>query len=84
MKYKVGDVLLVKQREYKPHPHLRPHLDPHRLPLNTLGIITKVNKHSDVCESGSTEDDNGYVWLSQVDGREYHFFENEVECEVIK
>ena len=92
MKYKVGDLIIVKKCEYKPHlrPRLRPRPRPHLhlLPrlhlrlLNTLGIITEVEKHSDIFEKDSTENDNGYIWYSQIDGREYYFFENEVECEV--
>ena len=94
MKYKVGDILFVKKCKYKSrlHPHLflrshlrpRPHLHfrPHL--HNTVGIITEVHKHSDIFLRGSTENDNGYIWLSQVDAREYWFFENEIECEVLK
>ena len=88
MKYQVGDILFIKKCECKPRPrphlrallHLRPLLHLH----NTVGIITEVHKHSDVFRSGSTEDDNGYIWLSQVDAREYFFYENEMECEVLK
>jgi len=92
MKYQVGDLVLIKHCEYKPRLRLRLRLHP-RLPLrprphlrlhNTIGIITEVEKHSDIFEKDSTENDNGYIWYSQVDGREYRFFENEVECEVIK
>jgi len=92
MKYRVGDVLFMKKCEYKGRLHLLP------LPLslprfrplsllrlqNTFGIITEVEKHTDIFEKGSTENDNGYIWYSQVDGKEYHFYENEVEGEVIK
>jgi hypothetical protein len=96
MKYKVGDLILVKDirpllrlplRLRPPlHPHLRPRLRPRLHPrlLNTLGIITEVHKHSDFFRSGSTEDDNGCIWYSQVNGREYYFYQDEVECEVIK
>jgi hypothetical protein len=74
MKYKVGDVLLIKD------------IRPHHLPRlhNTIGIITEVEKHTDLFEKDSTENDNRYIWYSQVDGREYRFFEDEAECEVIK
>ena len=94
MKYQVGDILLVKNCEYKSrfqlrpplHPRLHPHLHntvgPHL--HNTVGIITEVHKHSDVFRSASTENENGYIWLSQVDRKEYYFFEDEVECEVLK
>ena len=94
MKYKVGDLVLIKDIRLPPPlpPRLRPHLRPHlhlrprprpRL-LNTLGIITEVEKHSDIFEKDSTPDDNGYIWYSQVDGREYYFYEDEAECEVLK
>jgi hypothetical protein len=87
MKYKVGDLLLIKdiRPRLRPHPRLRrlrprplrPHLH------NTIGIITEVEKHSDIFEKDSTPVDNGYIWYSQVDGREYYFYQDEVECEVI-
>jgi hypothetical protein len=97
MKYKVGDVVLLK--DIHPPLHLRLHLRPRplprlrlrpRLPLrlrlnNTFGIITTVEKHTDIFEkNSSTENDNGYVWYSQVDNKEYYFYEDEVEGEVIK
>jgi hypothetical protein len=84
MKYKVGDLILVKKCDYEPRPRLllRPRLHLHL--HNTLGIITEVEKHSDIFEKDSTPDDNGYIWYSQVDGREYYFYQDEVECEVIK
>ena len=86
MKYKVGDLILVKKCDYEPrillHSHPRPRLRP-RL-HNTIGIITEVEKHSDIFEKDSTENDNGYVWYSQVDGREYYFYEDEAECKVLK
>jgi hypothetical protein len=87
MKYKVGDLLFVKKCDYeprhrpRPHPHLRPRPLPHL--HNTIGIITEVEKHSDIFEKDSTENDNGYIWYSQVDGRKYYFYEDEAECEVI-
>ena len=92
MKYKVGDLILVKKCEWKSHRHkarhrlLRP---PLRLysPLhlhNTLGIITEVEKHSDIFESGSTESDNLFIWLSQNDGREYYFYQDEIDGEVVR
>jgi len=92
MKYQVGDILFVKKCEWKPririhlrsHPHLHRRLH-RRLHLhNTVGIITEVHKHSDIFESGSTENDNLYIWLSQVDREQYYFYENEVIGEVIK
>jgi hypothetical protein len=88
MKYKVGDLILVKKCDYEPRPRLRPHphLRPPPLPHlhNTIGIITEVEKHSDIFEKDSTPDDNGYIWYSQVDGRKYYFYEDEVECEVLE
>jgi hypothetical protein len=94
VKYKVGDLLLIKdiRPPVRPRPrlHHRPRLHPRlRLLLhlhlhNTIGIITEIEKHTDIFESGSTEDDNGYVWYSQVDGREYYFYQDEVECGVLE
>ncbi|NDC31232.1 MAG: hypothetical protein EBZ58_09915 [Bacteroidetes bacterium] len=97
MKYKVGDLVLVKDiRFLRLHPNLPPHMSqriarircrptllPHPRFYNTLGIITKVEKHSDIFEKDSIENDNGYIWYSQVDGKEYYFYEDEVDCEVI-
>jgi hypothetical protein len=98
MKYNVGDLLLIKDCEYKSRLHLR--LDPpfrHRLRLhprprllprpelfNSFGIITKAIKHSDAWEGDSTIDDNVYVWFSQVDCKEYFFFQDEVTGEVVE
>ena len=84
MKYNVGDILFVKKCEYKSRSRCRRRLDIYPHLHNTVGIITQVHKHSDIFESGSTDYDNGYIWLSQVDGKEYHFYENEIECEVLK
>jgi hypothetical protein len=94
MKYQVGDLLFIKKYEYKIrpppplrlrprhrlrlHPRLRPHIQ------NTFGIITEVEKHTDLFEKSSTENDNGYIWYSQVDGKEYYFYQDEVDGEVIK
>jgi hypothetical protein len=88
MKYKVGDVLLIKDIHLHLHPlprlHLRPRPRPRPRLYNTIGIITEVEKHSDIFEKHSTENDNGYIWYSQVDGREYYFYQDEAECEVFK
>jgi hypothetical protein len=86
MKYSVGDLLLIKDCEYKSRLLLRPHLRPHLRPelFNSYGIITKAIKHSDAWEGESTNSDNVYVWFSQIDGREYTFCENEVTGEVVK
>jgi hypothetical protein len=86
MKYKVGDLLFIKKVEWKPH-HVPYFPLPLRLPPhlhNTVGIITEVHKHSNICKSGSTEGDNLYICLSQVYGREYHFYQDEVDGEVFK
>jgi hypothetical protein len=91
MKYEVGDILFVKKCEYKSHPSYNPTHNylPFHLRLrprlhNTVGIITEVHKHSDIFRSGSKENDNVYIWLSQVDRKEYYFYEDEIECEVLK
>ena len=92
MKYSVGDLLLVKFCEFKPRSCLRPRLLPH-LPLpprprhklfNSYGIVTEAIKHFDAWEGESTSDDNVYVWFSQVDGKEYFFYENEITVEVVE
>jgi hypothetical protein len=88
--FQVGDLILIKNILPRPRPLPRPH--PRRCPLlhprhrlnNTHGIITAFEKHTDIFTSDSTEDDNGYIWFSQVDGKEYYFYENEVEGEVVK
>jgi hypothetical protein len=86
MKYQVGDLVLVKDIYPPLHPRLRPHPRLHLLPRlkNTFGIITKVEKHTDLYEKGSTENDNAYIWYSQADNKEYYFYEDEVDVEVIK
>ena len=91
MKYQVGDLLLIKHCEYKLRPLLRcrrlrprPSLRPSLRLMNTFGIITKVEKHSDIFEKGSTENDNCYIWYSRVEGREYNFYEDEVDGEVYR
>ena len=74
MKYKVGDIILVKdirQRlRIRPLIFIRLHLK------NTFGIITEV-------EESSTEEKNGYIWYSQVEQKQYHFYQDEVDGEVI-
>jgi hypothetical protein len=70
------------------HLHLRPRLHP-RLRLrpelfNSYGIVTEAIKHSDAWEGESTSDDNFYVWYSQIDSKEYYFFENEITVEVVE
>jgi hypothetical protein len=89
MKYKVGDLLFIKKYEYKLRLRLRlrlpprPHLRLRPLIQNTFGIITEVEKHTDLFEKDSTENNNGYIWYSQVDGKEYYFYQDEVDGEVI-
>lgn len=88
MKYQVGDLVLVKNIHPLLRPPLRPRprprLHPHLRLQDTYGIITEVEKHTEIFESDSTENDNGYIWHSQVDGKEYHFYEDEVTGEVVK
>ena len=91
MKYNVGDLLLVKICEYKNRPLLRPQLYLCQHPrlrvfpelFNSYGIVTEAIKHSDAWE-GSSEKDNSYVWYSQIDGKEYYFFEDELTGEVVE
>ena len=68
MKYQVGDLVLIKD--------MYPLLLPRPRLKNTFGIITKVEKHS-------RENINIYAWYSQVDGKEYHFYQDEFDGEVI-
>ena len=92
MKYQIGDLLLVKDirpllpPRLPPRPRLllRPHLRLHPRLNNTFGIITAVEKHGDIFQKDSTENDNGYIWYSQVDNKEYYFYEDEVIGEVVK
>ena len=92
MKYNVGDLLLVKHCEYKNRPYLRPQLYLCQHPrlrvfpelFNSCGIVTEAVKHSDAWEGEPTNGDNVYVWFSQIDGKEYCFYEDEVIAEVIK
>ena len=95
MKYSVGDLVLIKDCKYKYRSclrtrppwrrsdrrlgdYLRPEL------FNSYGIVTEAIKHSDAWEGESTNSDNTYVWFSQIDSKEYYFYEDEVTGEVIK
>ena len=71
MKFNIGD--LVKFNEFcSRRRRLLPHL------INTYGIIMCTEKHNEIFKKGSsTDDDNGYVWLSQIDQKEYYFYEDE-------
>ena len=95
MKYQIGDLLLVKHCQYKLrgrcnlHPRLYARLHP-RFPLNSrpelfnsFGIVTQTINHSDAWEGLSTSDENIYIWFSQVYGKEYYFYEDEVIGEII-
>ena len=89
MKYQVGDLVLLKKYDYKPRQQWLKRRQPQarrRLPFeleNTFGIIIKIEKHSDIFEKDSTEVDNAYMWFSQVNAKEYHFYEDEVIGEII-
>ena len=88
MKYNVGDLLLVKNCEYKPRirPRLRLRLCDyfHHELHNSYGIVTQAVKHSDAWEGQSTNGDNVYIWYSQVEQKEYYFYEDEVTGEVVE
>jgi hypothetical protein len=90
MKYKVGDVLFLKTYEYHrriPRQRRGRRLKCTSIPtLNvmcTFGIIIIAEKHSDIFNNNSTKDDNYYIWVSQFDGKQYCFHEDEVDGEVI-
>ena len=98
MKFQTGDLVLVKECKYKYRFHLRHRLplhfrlelDLHHLELyphlkNTHGVITKVINHSDAWQGKSTEDDNIYIWYSQVDAKTYWFCQSTLtQYEVVK
>ena len=78
MKFNIGD--LVRLNEFSPRPRLRLRPRP-RLPyhlISTCGIIMSTEKYNAIFEKDSTDDDNGYVWLSQIEQKEYYFYENEL------
>jgi hypothetical protein len=90
MKYQVGDLVLLKHCEFKLHhfaifsPIIR-HPRPFPELFHSYGMITWAVNHNDYWKGGeSTNDDNVYVWFSQLDAKEYSFCENEVIGEVIK
>ena len=86
MKHQIGD--LVEFKKIIPRCHLfsrnhcvdepRLRLHPSSLRLNSLGIILSCEDHKNLFESDSTEDDNGYVWFSQEESKEYFVYENEL------
>ena len=94
MKFQVGDLVLIKECEYKPRLRRHDRLDFDYYPLhtytyphlkNTYGGITETINHRDAWEGESTEDDNVYLWYSQVDAKTYYFCENELtDYEVVK
>jgi hypothetical protein len=75
MKYQVGDLVFVKDVNSEAF-HWN-HL------IHTFGIITVAEKYNDIFK-GLSEKDNSYVWYSQVDNKEYHFYEDEVTGEIVK
>lgn len=89
MKYQLGDMVLVKSCDFRPHEYSIHKIPPYkrqRPPLshhNTIGIITAVEYHLDFFKERSSDEDNCYIWYSQLDGKEYSFFENEVDGEIV-
>jgi hypothetical protein len=98
MKYQVGDLVLIKDCRYKSHSgrrakyprpkvqhlNLNPYLECHRYLFNSFGIITKAENHIDTFGKSSSEKNNGYCWFSQLDAKEYFFYEDEVTGEIVK
>jgi hypothetical protein len=84
LKYKVGDVFHLEKFEFGLRAHRPGRLRPRWRHRNTVGIITAVEKHTDIFESGSSEGDNCYIWFSQIDGKQYCFYENEVEGSILR
>lgn len=95
MKYKVGDRVFIKKIYIFPMLvfllrsifHLAPRRNrirpfPRLYVENTLGTITATEQHSNIFID-STESDNGYVWCSDLDNKEYYLYEDEFEGLVI-
>jgi hypothetical protein len=90
VKYQIGELVEFKEyipRRSPPSPRRQPlcprlHLHqrrPNGRPrLNSLGIILSCEDHKIIFESGSIEDDNGYVWFSQEESEEFFVYENEL------
>ena len=77
MKFNTGDLVRFNEFSLRLRPHLLPPLRPRPHLINTYGIIIRTEKHNEIFKKGSTDDDNGYVWLSQIDQKEYYFYEDE-------
>ena len=75
--------------KFKVHPNLQPHPRLHPYPgisvLKTVGIIIECEKHDRIFKGYTTEADNGYIWYSQLEGKEYYFYEGEIlDGEILK
>ena len=84
MKYSVGDLVLIKDDNSNSFHWNHPGqpLLVHSHLIGTFGIITVAEKYNHIFK-GPSEKDNSYVWYSQVDGKEYHFYEDELTGEII-
>ena len=94
MKYKVGDLIYIKDCDYATHNCIarpigfmrksqrRPRLCWEYDTYDFFGIITKVIKHKDAWSTGSTPHDDVYILYSQLDGKESFFFADEVAVEL--
>lgn len=51
---------------------------------NTYGIIVDSQHHNHIFIKPTHSEDNGYIWYSQVDGKEYYFYEDEVTGDIVK
>ena len=87
MKYNVGDLVFIKDFNSSSFHWNHPGqpLQGHSHLIGTFGIITVAEKYNHIFKGfkGSSEKDNSYVWYSQVDGKEYHFYEEELTGEII-
>jgi hypothetical protein len=90
MKYKIGDLVVIKKinpirpswqhrsRVINCYPSLVSRFCQARQSLkDTWGIIIAA-------DFGLYNKDDGYVWYSQVDAKEYHFYEDEVAGGIIE
>lgn len=87
MKYKIGDLLLINRFRFKARFNNR--LQPRTIPRgNTylegkIGLITCAERYDINFKPPSSEEDNGYVFFSNLDGKEYYLYEDELDAEVV-
>jgi hypothetical protein len=88
MKHQIGDLVefkkfILRGSDFLVNRPCRLHLQrcrrrTHLLRPNSLGIILEIHDHKSLWEKDLTEDNNGYVWFSQEESKEYFVYENEL------